>query len=886
MLGRLFRRARTLVQRDRMERELDQELRFHIEMEIEKNISRGMSPADARMLALRAFGGVEKYKDECRDARGISIFETLWQDIRFGSRMLIKNPGFTLVAVLVLALGIGANTAIFSVVYGVLLRPLPYTDGSRLVVLHQQAPLANVDDMGFSVKEINDYQEQNQSLEDLVEYHSMSFLLLGRGEPDRVQTGVVSTNFFDVLGVKPLLGRTFLPSDNEHGAPAVLVLSYEYWQRSFHGDESIVGESFKMNDRPHLVIGVLPSVPQYPEENDVYMPTSACPTRSSDRMIANRRGRMMQAFARLKPGVSVEAARTDVSTIAGRLQKEYPEFYPENIGFGATMAPLREELTKQARPTLLILLATVSMVLLLACANVANLTLARLMGREKEMAVRTALGAGRGRLIRQLLTESTMLSLAGGALGLFFAAWGLDLLVAFVARFTTRAAEIHIDGSVLLFTLIVSIGTGLLFGLVPAFTSEQKLTSALKEGGGRSTFSRSRQRLRSLLIVFQVAISFMLLIGAGLMVRSLVKLQHVDPGFKPEKVLSLRVNANWSKYTEDDQYRNYYRRLLDKIESRPDVLSAAVSSSSPLSKAALTYGPYNRDFQIQNVPLAEGELAPKCDYQTVSPKFFDTLGIPLIEGRLLTASDNAESVDVAVINQSMANHVWGSESPIDRRISLDKGEHWIQIVGIVGDVKRYGLDSKTTDEIYRPLEQNPNGGRLLIRTIADPTSLAREIRQAIHEIDSETAVSDIVTLEQARSESLGSPRLTAILLGLFAALALIITATGLAGVMALSVRQRSHEIGIRMALGASQGKVLWMMLRQGMGLVVTGLALGLTGSLALAHLMAGLLFGIEPTDSLTYFAVSLVLVLAATTACLVPARRATSIDPMVALRSE
>jgi putative ABC transport system permease protein len=888
MFKKMFSGARAVFQKDQVEREMDQEVRFHLEMEIQQNIRRGMSPSEARLVALRSFGGVEQVKEQCRDERGGRLLEALLQDVRYGARVLTKNPAFTLVALITLALGIGANTAIFSVIYGVLMRPLPYQDGSRLVVLHQLATRAAADNqnLGFSVKEIADYREQSQTLDGVAEHHTMSFILLGREQPERVQTAVVSANFFDLLGVKPILGRTFLPDDDQKGADAVLVLSYKYWLESHGGDRSIVGKVFTMNDRPHTVVGVLPPIPQYPVESDVYMPTVACPTRSSDRAIGNRNFRMMSVFGRLKPEASVEQARADLSLIASNLKKEYPDAYPESRGYDATAVLLKEELTQNGKPTFLILLATAGLVLLIACANVANLTLARLMRREREMAIRAALGAGKGRLVRQLLTESTLLALAGGALGLLLAAGGLQLLVTFAGRFTTRASEIHIDGSVLLFTLLVSVATGLAFGLMPAFSSEQNLTAALKEGGGRTTSSTRRQRARSVLIVAQVAISFMLLIGAGLMLRSLIKLQQVNPGFNPESVLLMRISPNWSKHTTNDQYRVLLSRLLDKAQAQPGALSVAIASTFPLNPLGITFGPFNRRFQIEGQPLAAGDPGPEADIRIVSPDYFQTIRLPLIKGRVFTEQDKDKAPLAAVINQSMARHRWGDDAPIGKRVTFDRGETWLTIVGIVGDVKQYGLGREATDELYTPLDQNPGGGNLLVRTASDPMSMAALMRETIHEVDPETAVDNVQTLERVRSESLASPRLTAVLLGLFAALALVITAAGIAGVMALSVSQRTHELGVRMALGATSARVMAMVMRQGMTLVVAGLAVGVVGAFALTQLMSALLFSIGPTDPLTFLAVALVLIAVAAVSCFLPARRVTAIDPMIALRSE
>ncbi|MFY9609667.1 MAG: ABC transporter permease [Blastocatellia bacterium] len=888
MLKNLFSGARNIFHKDRVEREMDQEVRFHLEMEIQQNIRRGMGPTEARLTALRSFGGVEQVKEQCRDEKGGRLLEALLQDLRYGARVLTKNPAFTLVALITLALGIGANTAIFSVIYGVLMRPLPYQDGNRLVVLHQLAPRAAAgnQNLGFSVKEIADYREQNQTLDGVAEHHTMSFILLGREEPQRVQTAVVSANFFDLLGVKPLLGRTFLPEDDQKGADAVLVLSHKYWLSSHGGDSNIIGRVFTMNDRPHTVIGVLPPIPQYPVESDVYMPTVACPTRSSDRFIANRNFRMMSVFGRLKPEASVEQAKADLSLIASNLQKEYPDSYPESRGYDATAALLKEELIRDGKPTFLILLATAGLVLLIACANVANLTLARLMRREREMAIRAALGAGKGRLIRQLLTESTLLALAGGALGLLLAAGGLRLLVTFAARFTTRASEIEIDGSVLLFTLLISVATGLVFGSMPAFSSENNLTGALKEGGGRTSSSTRRQRARGVLIVAQVAISFMLLIGAGLMLRSLIKLQQVNPGFNPESVLLMRISPNWSKHTTAEQNRLLLRRFLDKAQAQPGALSVAIASTFPLNPLGITFGPFNRRFQIEGQPNAAGDPGPEADIRIVSPDYFETIRLPLITGRTFTDQDKDKAPLVTVMNQSMARHRWGNEDPIGRRLTFDNGANWLTIVGIVGDVKQYGLGREATDELYTPLEQNPGGGNLLVRTSSDPMSMAALMRDVIYEVDPETAIDNVQTLERVRSESLASPRLTTVLLGLFAALALVITAAGIAGVMALSVSQRTHELGVRMALGATSARVMTMVMRQGMTLVIGGLVLGVIGALALTQLMSALLFSVGPTDPLTFLAVALVLMAVAAVSCFLPARRVTTIDPMIALRSE
>ncbi|PWT91413.1 MAG: hypothetical protein C5B55_08165 [Blastocatellia bacterium] len=808
----------------------------------------------------------------------------LWRDIRYGMRVLIRRPGFTLIVIATLALGIGADTAIFSVIYGVLLRPLPYRNGHELVVLHQQAPLANINDLQFSVKEIEDYRQQNQTLSEVVEHHSMSFILYGGDEPEDIQTGVVSANFFEVLGVKPLLGRTFLPGDEGRGAEGVMVLSYKYWQRSHGGDPNIINKIFTMNDRPHKVIGVLPPIPQYPNEEDVYMPTSSCPLRSSDAFIANRNRRLMDVFCRVKPGIQREQVQADLTTIASRLEQTYPDSYPATRGYRTTLSSLQQELTRRAQPTFLVLLAAATLVLLIACFNVANLMLARLMQREREFALRSAMGASRWRLVQQLLTESSLLAVAGGVAGILLAANGLNLLAGFAARFTTRAAEIKIDSAVLIFTLAVSLFTGLIFGLLPALSMKASLSTTMKEGGTSSS-GIMRNRLRRLLVVAQVAVSFTLLIGAGLMLRSFIKLQQVDPGFNPERVMVVRMNPNWIKY-KVDQYRDFYRRLVEKMKNQPGVEDVAIASSYPLRS---TDGPSYSDLSIEGRPQDKSEPTLRADLRYASPDFFTTIRMPLLKGRVFSDADRQGALPVALINQAMARHYWSNADPIGKRISLPQLDgQWREIVGVVGDVRQYGLEQDQTDAAYVTLDQGGfrRWSYLLVRTTAEPTTMIKQMRAAVHEIDPETVVDRETTLEQAQREALTSPRLTMLLITLFALTALVITAAGIAGVMALSVSQRKQELGIRLALGATPRSVLWMVLRQGMVAALLGLAIGSVAALALTRMLRTLLFAIEPTDPFTFIAVSCVLATTAFIACIVPARRVTSIDPMTALRCE
>ncbi len=876
---------RYLLRRQENEQELDQEVSSYLDLLTEEKIRIGMTPQEARRAARVELGGVEQVKEQVRDVRSGAWIETLLQDLRYGLRVLRNNPGFSALVVLTLALGIGANTAIFSVVYGVLFRPLPYTHGGQLVVVHQRVR-GQAADIPFSYKELVDYREQTRTLDALVEYHSMPFLLLGDDSAERVQTAVVSANFFDVLGVKPLLGRTFLATDESPHADAVLVLSYQYWQSHQGGDPNIISKVFHMNNRPHTVIGVLPPVPQYPAENDVYMPTSQCPFRSSQTFMANRKARMMTVFGRLKPQVASPTAQADLSTIASRIESANPDVYPKADGYAVAVAPLREDLTRRARTTLLVLLGAAGFVLLIACANVANLMLARVLKRERELAVRSALGASRSRLVRQLLTETVLLSLTGGVLGLWLAYPSLGLLVKFAERFTTRANEVRIDGVVLGFTLVVSVLSGLLFGFAPALSSGERVSDALKQGSGQASGSRRRQRLRAGLVVVQIAVSFVLLVGAGLMIRSFEKLLSVDPGFSPDRVLTLNLSPNFFRYTENKQFVALGDNILRGVRAVGGVESAALSSSFPFSPMALTSGPGSVNFDIEGRLLSPGDLQPRVDTTGISPGYFETIRQPLLRGRTFTDHDDAEAMKVALINQSMAFHRFPSEDPVGKRISFDGGKSWITIAGIVGDAREYGLERAVGDEVYLPVNQSGFAGSLVVRTSVDPTSITPLIRKALHDVDSQLAVDQVATIERLQHESLASPRITAILLGIFAGLALLISASGIAGIMALTVSQRTRELGIRMALGQSKGSLVRMVVWQGLALALAGTALGLVGAIVLGRLLSSLLYATSPTDISTFAGVSMLFIVVAGLACFLPVRRATLIDPFTALRQE
>jgi predicted permease len=874
--------------RTRVDREIDREFQYHLDRETERWIVAGVAPDEARARAIRSFGPMDKHKADTREALGISWFDELIQDVTYGLRGLVRNPGYAALAVLTLGLGIGANTAIFSVINGVLLKPLPYEHGDRLVVVRQSAPLSGQNTVGVAIAEYFDYREQaTASFDGLVEYHQMNFDLLNRGEPDRVNTGVVSHNFFDLLGITPILGRTFVAADDQHGAEAVLLLSHTYWRTRFGGDPSIVGQVFEMNDRPHRVIGVLPNVPHYPQENDVYMPVLACPFRAAaERTIAQNRRAFggLSVFGRVKEGHSHQEAASTIATINQRFTADHAGVYrTASSGFQATALDVRSALTEGARDLLLILLGITSLVLLIACANVANLTLARMLGRDRELALRTALGAGRGRLARQLLTESTLLATVGGLVGVVFAWATVGMLTRFVARFTQRTGEIDLDPLVLLFTLAVSVVTGVLFGTLPALATRVNLTSALKQGSNQAGESGGRRRVQGALIVAQVAVSVMLLVGAGLLLASFYRLQRVDPGYRADGVLSAQVYGNFSRYGNISALRRLYLPILERLEGQPGVVSAAITNAVPLAGAA----PGTTRFDIDGRVTDDPDRRPTTDVRVASDRYFETIGIPTVSGRVFGSLDTAESLPVVVINRAMSRY-WDGVDPIGTRISLNRGETWLTVVGVVADVRQFGLAQETVAQIYVPLAQSPFNfaGQVLVRTASEPSSFAQALRATVHAVDPNQPVENVQTLNDLRSEALAAPRLTATLLGVFAGLALLVTLAGIGGVIATSVTQRTREFGVRMALGASRQAVLGLVLRQGLTLVAIGLVLGIGAAAAAGRVLSTYLYQTAPRDPWIIAGVALAFLGAATLACLAPARRATTVDPLIALRTE
>ena len=812
----------------------------------------------------------------------LRFFENLRQDFAYGLRGLARKPGFAAVVIITLALGIGANTAIFSVVHGVLMRPLPYRAPERVVLLHQAATRISEPSFGFSVPDFTDFRERQRAFTGLSEYHSMWFILLGRPEPERVQTGVVSDNFFDLLGVKPLFGRTFEAGEDAQGAAPVLVLSYNYWQRSFAGDPGVVGQVVEMNNRPHTIVGVLPPLPAFPNEDHVFMPASACPFRGSERVLTNRPGRIIShVFARLKDGVSDQQALGDVQRIGAELAAAYPQNYPTADGYTVRLESVAHAFTGNSRTPLYVLLATSAFVLLIACANVANLSLSRLVLREQELAMRIALGAGRGRIVQQLITENLLLAALGGLGGLALAKWGLDALTVYAATFLPRADEIEISAPVLFFTAAVSLFSGLLFGSWPRLPSSAGLATTLKDGARGA--GRQGGRLRSLLIAGQVAISVPLLVGAALAARTLFQLQRVDAGVDTNRVLVANLSLNFTRYDNREKRLDFWDRSMNEILRLPAVASVAVSGGVPLDGLA------NRPstFTIEHEAAQANAPSAAAFVLVSSEDYFRAVGQPLLRGRAFTGGDVQGAPPVGIINQSLASRYWPGRDPIGSRITFDNGQNWITIIGVVANA-RSQIDAEPQDEIHVPLRGTSGAllsGALLIRTHGAPGAIANAVREAIRRVDAQQPVTRIETLEQVRRRALAPPKLIATLLGLFALLALIITAAGIGGVLAFSVNQRTQEIGIRMALGASRASVLRMILRQGLTLVLLGLAAGTIASLTLVKLMKQVLYGVSPTDPLSFIAVAVVLIAVSVVACVFPARRATLVNPITALRA-
>jgi len=815
---------------------------------------------------------------------------TLVQDLRYSVRVLIKSPGFAAIAVIVLALGIGANTAIFSVVNAVLLRPLPYHDPGRLVQVWHVPPAKSFPGMTrFAVSAANylDWRDQNHVFDQLATYSYSTLNLSGKGQPESVISGVVSPNFFSVLQVQPLLGRAIAPGEDQLGHANVVVLGHAFWRDHFGSDPGIVGQNVTLNGEGYAVVGVMPAGFQLPPSAEVWTPMAL-----TDQEKAVRGEHHFGVIGRLKTDVDLNQAQAEMNTISSRLEQQYPT---DDKGWGAIVVPMREELVGDVRPALLVLLGAVACVLLIACANVANLMLAKTLGRRKEIAIRSALGASRSRVLQQVLSESVLLALTGGMLGLLIAHFGVRLISAFLANQLSVSPEINLDGWVLGFTLLVSVLTGVLAGLAPALRlTRVDLNEALKQGLGRTDSDSGGTRTRGVLVVSEVALSLMLLIGAGLMIRSLWMLRSVDPGLDPNKVLTMRVGipVPSTRFPTPLQQSNFFNDVLQRVRALPGVESAGVIDALPL-----TGGGSIQPIAIEGRPAQQMADQPEVAVRTVSPGYIRAMHIPLLRGRDFSDADTAGRPEAVVISESMAKRFWPSANALGKHLTLTfflDGPR--EIVGIVGDVKDSGLD--VTDPVatlYMPLAQFSTpllGGwtsfpmSLVVRTNSNPSSLTSAVTGAVRQVDSELPLLQIRTMQDVMGESLSQQRFNMLLLAIFAGLALLLAAIGIYSVLSYSVKRRVREIGIRMALGAQIRDVLRLIVIEGMRPTLIGVAIGLAGALALGRVLANLIYGVKPTDPITFGAVSVLLASVALFASLIPAYRATKVEPMKTLRDE
>lgn len=871
----LTRRLRALLKRADMEAELDDELRFHLEKEVEENVRRGMSPAEARRTALLDFGGVEAVKEECRDVRGVRPLKDMWQDLRYAVRVLLMRPGFTLVAVATLTLGVGAASAIFSVVNSVLLRPLPFKDAERLVQVWETNLKRGWTRDTISPLNFEDWRTQNRSFESVAAYEYEGMVLAEGEAPERFVGIRASSDFFRVLGVEPILGRGFLPGEERPGASRVAVVSSRLWQSRLGGGADVVGRPLTLNGEAYTVVGVMPPGFEFPSRGvDLWVPALDLSRPRSDHY--------MYAVARLKPSLTLETAQADIDGVARRLSEQYPN---TNGNGGVALVPLHEEIVGKARLPLLLMLGAVGLLMLIACVNVANLLLARASGRQKEIALRAALGASRWRIVRQLLTESVLLGVLGGGFGALLSVWLVRLIVTASGGGIPRSQEVAVDARALVFTLAASVLTGLLFGLAPALNfSVPDLNRTLKEGAKGVAGGRRQARAQGALVVSEIALALVLLAGAGLLARSYARLSHVDPGFNADGALTARISLSWSRYKDEDRQALFFAQVLERVRALPGVSHAGAVSDLPFSGSRT-----GQSFDIEGRTNGADDLTPSADYRKVSPGYFEAMGIALLRGRDFTERDDKSSTPVAVVNEAFARRFFDGGEVLGKRLVYKEGERQVsrEVVGVVADLKHESLAGEGAPEVYVPFMQRPNSWMFLaVRGGGDMTALAGSVRAAAREVDPGEPVYGVLTMRQRLDQSLAPQRFNASLLVAFASAATLLAAVGIFGVLSFQIAQRRHEIGIRMALGARASDVLKLVVGRGLRLVLTGVVIGLTVSLALTRLMTSLLFGVSATDPATLVTISLGLIGVSMLAVYLPARRATKVDPLIALRYE
>ncbi|MPZ21718.1 MAG: FtsX-like permease family protein [Luteitalea sp.] len=869
-----------LRRRAQDEQDLDDEVRFHLAQEAQLRIERGVPPEEARTSARRDFGNIPLVTEATRDMWGWTWLERIAQDVRFAGRMLARSPAFTVVALCTLALGIGATTAIFTVVNSVLLRALSFPEPDRLVMVWEQSPSGNTTNV-VQTQNFLDWRTRNRAFEAIAAFRQLPANVMFGGEAEQVLSLTVTAEFFSVLDVPPMLGRPILSGEGRPGGQGTVVLSHTFWQRWFGGNPTIIGRSISVNGRPLEIVGVMPAGFSFPGVRaELFSPLVIDP------VTAPQDGRNFSTVARLRRGVGVQAAQADMDGIAAQTARERPQM---NARWGANVVPLRDEAVGQIRPALLVLFGAVGCVLLIACANVANLLLMRATARARELTIRLALGAGRWRLAHQLVVESVLLAGLGGALGLLLALFGVPILVSlFPETFPLpRADEIRVDGWVLGFTTCVSMGAGILFGVLPGFLARRNDPMRVLHGSGRAVVG-SGAKVRALLVTGEVALALMLVVGTGLMVRSLTHLYAVDPGFRPEHVLTLRMLLLPSKYLDVSRRAAFVEQVLERVREIPGVTAAGSVHFLPLSGSESGTGVYRADR-----PAPAPGAGSSASVSVITPGYFPALGIPVIAGRDIDQRDRMDALRVAIVNQAFAREFFPNDEPLGKRLkvwwSSTRGDDIpeFEIVGLAGNVRHEGMHKGANPTVFLVHGQEPNlFASLVVRTAGEPLTVAAAVRKAIRSIDPEQGVSDVQTMESVLADSVARPRLQAILFGLFGALALVMACVGLYGLISYSVQQRVREMGVRLALGAAPSSILRLVVGEGLRLTVVGLVVGLVAALMLTRYLATLLYGVTPTDPGVFVAVGALLLTVAITACYLPARRATRIDPARVLRDE